>query len=375
MPGSNDHLNEFQCHNGMHTAPNSFFRNDPYNPDCLDRSDERYIIGLWDKCYLDPAFRCEEHACHPIRGKAPFPCGDGQCVDNLFKCGNGRGVFNSRHSLSSDISLLCQRSMICLTHMNDTIDISSCTSFCSDRYASKMETYCPSSFPLPPDFIALDHVYFLYTNDSAYNVSKSIVPTYVCYDRKQCEFSALILNTSIIHNENFCFHLNNLNLHFHDNVDWYKLVTNVDHFFVAECLKIGISHCSDLMHYRCTHSSKCISKHRLVDGSQECIGNDDEIFNQTCSLNETFRFRCSDEPNKCISSILISDGTQDCIFSEDEDIFIFENRQSMVDISFPITCDNFQELKPIEIDGRNETDETECGFWPCDSTYTKCNQI
>ncbi|CAF4025519.1 unnamed protein product, partial [Rotaria sp. Silwood1] len=56
---------EFRCYNGM-CIPGSFFNDDPFNPDCLDSSDE-YLFPAssirsagYPDCYKDPAFRCEE---------------------------------------------------------------------------------------------------------------------------------------------------------------------------------------------------------------------------------------------------------------------------------------------------------------------------
>ncbi|CAF4020587.1 unnamed protein product, partial [Rotaria sp. Silwood1] len=42
-------------------------------------------------------------------------------------------------------------------------------------------------------------------------------------------------------------------------------------------------------------------------------------------------------------------------------------------ITFPTICDDFIELAPININGQNETDETECQYWQCNNTYTRCD--
>ena len=51
----------------------------------------------------------------------------------------------------------------------------------------------------------------------------------------------------------------------------------------------------------------------------------------------------------------------------------FDDHYSRKVVSFPTICDGFNELIPVLIDGRNETDETECEQWPCDNPYTRCN--
>ena len=39
-------------------------------------------------------------------------------------------------------------------------------------------------------------------------------------------------------------------------------------------------------------------------------------------------------------------------------------RRARSKILFQTVCDGFTELFPVTIDGRNETDETECEQWP-----------
>jgi hypothetical protein len=38
-------------------------------------------------------------------------------------------------------------------------------------------------------------------------------------------------------------------------------------------------------------------------------------------------------------------------------------------------CDGFTELLPIMIEGRNETDETECDYFSCNNIYTRCDRV
>ena len=48
-------------------------------------------------------------------------------------------------------------------------------------------------------------------------------------------------------------------------------------------------------------------------------------------------------------------------------------RRARSKILFQTVCDGFTELFPVTIDGRNETDETECEQWPKRNRYTRCN--
>lgn len=42
-------------------------------------------------------------------------------------------------------------------------------------------------------------------------------------------------------------------------------------------------------------------------------------------------------------------------------------------ITFSTICDGVVDLLPVRINGRNETDETNCEQWPCDNPYTRCD--
>ncbi|CAF1449836.1 unnamed protein product [Rotaria sordida] len=127
--------------------------------------------------------------------------------------------------------------------------------------------------------------------------------------------------------------------------------------------------------YRCENSSKCISKQRLLDGIHDCPFDDDETFNRSCSLSDTRqRFRCAHNGNeKCFASLIVHDGKIDCKYGEDE----IDKNQEMIKkhIYFQTICDGKTELLPVLIDGQNETDETQCHNWPCNNTYSRCDQF
>ncbi|CAF4637042.1 unnamed protein product [Rotaria sp. Silwood1] len=115
----------------------------------------------------------------------------------------------------------------------------------------------------------------------------------------------------------------------------------------------------------------------------ECEDNEDRCLNGQCIPKTFFHddpnvFECldrSDERDLCIHWTSIENGWCDCGyneygFCEDEELNIHYIKKH---ISFPIICDGFTELIPVIIDGRNETDETECEYWQCNNTYTRCN--
>ncbi|CAF1451289.1 unnamed protein product [Adineta ricciae] len=96
--------------------------------------------------------------------------------------------------------------------------------------------------------------------------------------------------------------------------------------------------------YYCQNSTKCISKHRLMDGIQDCILNDDETISYSCELDDQhFRFQCTNS--------------------------VELNQEN---IPFTTLCDGFIDLIDPEND---ETDENHYYWWQCNNIYTRCNDV
>ncbi|CAF1087019.1 unnamed protein product [Rotaria sordida] len=367
--------NEFLCHNGMQSISRSFYRNGLYNPDCIDRTDEVHNVEYWENCFRDPAFRCEEHTCHPGLGEARLNCSDGECVDDLYKCTNQRGVINTAEWALLDISELCWNGMVCLTKMKKYIGDETCGLYCYGECAINVKIDCKPIFRFPTDFIALNHVFLLYMKESADEENERILPSYICYDPQQCSIALPSVNMSLVQHKSSCVNFEKFGFQYEYQPTLLELIVMIEHYFISECATTSTSQCHDVSLYQCINSSKCISKRRLVDGIQDCISNDDELFADSCLLNDTFRFQCSEKENKCISPILINDGRSNCEFDEDESRSALLDYRSQTDISFPNICDGFRELIPIKINNLYETDETECEFWYCNNFYTGCDHI
>jgi hypothetical protein len=127
--------------------------------------------------------------------------------------------------------------------------------------------------------------------------------------------------------------------------------------------------------YQCINSSKIISQHRLVDGIEDCLYGDDESYTESCLLkNFNHRFKCDlDKNTKCLARFLVQDGQPDCLDKSDEPRSLKASLETT--ILFQLTCDGYTDLHPIMIDGRNETDETECSHFSCNNIYTRCDGL
>ena len=144
-----------------------------------------------------------------------------------------------------------------------------------------------------------------------------------------------------------------------------------DHFF---------DFCRQHRHlYQCINTSKCISRHRILDGTKDCFFGDDEqssVVSEFIDLEASADFFRCPSSNTFISSRLVADGFCDCPKNGDNtcDDEYCELVFSQTHISFQTICDGFTELKPLLINGQWMTDETDCQDWLCDNVYTRCDK-
>ena len=153
---------------------------------------------------------------------------------------------------------------------------------------------------------------------------------------------------------------------------WRLLIREVKTLFHA-CTSVSAELCHhNESLYTCDETMKCIWKHRLLDGIEDCLLKDDEEFLDSCALNQSnFRLACNE---KCYSPLTIRDHVEHCSQKQDEQSPYINNVQN--EIIFQTICDRYVEINPpISIEGQNYTDENECDFWPCSNSYTRCNGI
>ena len=348
---------EYRCLNGQ-CIPIEFFRDISHNSDCLDQTDERLYINMLE-CHRDPTFRCEEHTC--LISNQQFPCGDGECTNGIYKCYNGRYSL-----LSGDF---CSNVTICLLQISNPVYDKWCKQFCPKFNCVKNN--CSALYEFRSISPLLGHVTFIFSNKKI-EPNKLSLPEYVCYDQKLC--TDLLLSTEYLYNKT-CSHFNDLGL---KNVDQIYNVENLleyvkDRFRVCLIATNERHYCNYSMMYQCENSSKCISKQRLLDGIQDCPSNDDETFNESCSLNDIHqRFKCSsDDDEKCFASLVFQNGKENCKDGEDEGDQQIKFRKKR--IQFQTICDGKIDLLPLLINGTNQTDETECEHWLCNNTYSRCD--
>ncbi|CAF1451266.1 unnamed protein product [Adineta ricciae] len=370
---------EYRCHNGMHCIPMDFLHDNALNPDCIDRSDETNpYFDYPANCSLDIAFRCDEHICRPSQTEN-IPCGNGQCTQNLFDrfCGNKREVLLEQilieQLMTSQIHITCRRAMICVIEKS----LEQCQETCSTKSSCNrlIQQYCPSiPFTFPSSAILFGHVYFVYDSQQIILNSKSIlIPNYICFNRYLCNHFIHIHPFMSLTDEIICQNFKWPSIY----SNWFQFVDDVrSKFQICSTIYVDSFHCqmNSTLLYHCQNSTKCISKHRLMDGIQDCILNDDENISYSCELDDQhFRFQCTNSVgkiDKCLSIITVHNQHFDCDKGNDEIDLGRELNQE--NIPFATLCDGFIDLIDPE---NNETDESHCFWWQCNNIYTRCNGV
>ncbi|CAF1537599.1 unnamed protein product [Adineta ricciae] len=347
---------EYRCHNGQ-CIPEDFLLDDDVYSDCLDRSDEPINREFSWSCFQNPSFPCEERTCRP--GIEEFSCGDGQCISEMGRtCFNGKG-----HLLSNDS---CLDAMSCLMKSVDSFDNEECNQICSNTNC--ISDYCPILFEFPAEPVLFGHVRLIFETEKIIN--NIFLPSYVCYNEELCQH---FLPITIYLNGSACRHIDQFN-RVNNIRDFKSFITYLKSIF-RPCAVVPIEtyDCNHKNAYKCMNSTKCISKYRLVDGIQDCPYHDDEKYNESCELDDKHhRFQCFNDEKRCLARSAVGNGYSDCPERDDEEP---DNMFTKQHIYFQTICNGNQELIPVMVDGQNETDETECQFWPCNSTYNRCNQF
>ncbi|CAF1606602.1 unnamed protein product [Rotaria magnacalcarata] len=370
---------EYRCRNGQ-CIPYTFFRDDHVVPDCLDGSDEvAKNPHIYDDCdRSEPTLACEDIVCainsdymqSPLTSSCKIKRNDLLLKTMFLK--KSDSIFDS-----------CWSALICILHIEPMPISKQCISRCQSGACDEIiNNTCPHMLYLPTVPIIFNEVYFVYTKENTrFSLLSAPAPDYICFKGQLCsEFFSkykhiLLQNTT-------CYSPTSLELkYFPSRNTWTHLYVTPLLKLLHKCYAImsnSSTLCNRSTMYQCVNSSKCINQDRLNDGIVDCFYLDDEQFdvsNNTYSLERVKKhFKCQNT-NQYISYRLVNDGNCHCNEYENElcDDEFSNIHFSRKHISFQTICDGFTELIPLVINGRNETDETDCEQWYCNNTYTRCN--
>jgi hypothetical protein len=234
-----------------------------------------------------------------------------------------------------------------------------------------MKKYCPSLFAFPAQPIDWNDIYLFYSwNRTASSLAS---PDYICFNDRFCNSWSSTIRIPKINEPTTllsCQMLGNTSFVFDSTATWDAVLRTVRWVFRGHCALTAIdleNECPKTTLFRC--GKRCLSKHRLVDNVRDCLDNSDEIYNNSCALNDKYRIRCASRRlgryiDVCISGSFVIGGIEKfgC------------NKQKENLPHFPTLCDGYVEDQEL-INGTIETDETNCEEWLCDNQYTRCNRI
>jgi hypothetical protein len=371
--------NQYRCSNGMCISQDLLLDRNEF-VDCMDGSDESLLIHEEGRgCFEDPDFDCDTLTCSWFDS---FSCGDGQCsmdnsifISGMPYCRNGRDLLQTRvilmYEASSEFSERCWSAIICPFDLGENIFSIDCNDVQSTQFD------CPSIFFFPSSLALFNNFRFVYEQNEMNRFNAS----YICFEAKRCDKS---LKASVFINGTACKHIDEFPPYITQwSENFLQLHPRVFSYFKQLCslpeyVLTNDGNCSDPSLFHCQGTLKCISKYRLQDRNIDCYESYDELFKETCSLNLPHRFYCQQE-KKCIPQVQLKDSSIECSEQEDQ---LISNRDCILykkcdknNIIFSKICDGFTEMSPILIDNQNETDETNCQYWPCDTHYTHCDKV
>ena len=373
-------VDEYRCDNGQ-CIPKIFFHDDADSFECLDRSDEiRHMHAPVIIENSEPTLSREDITC-PRRLLASTVRLTSSCVEGRDKLHQ----YALLSELPSTLTEKCWMAYRCLFSLTSPSDPMCELDSPFTAFKHILNESCPDTLFIPANPIAFGHIYLIFDKQTLLIDRFLRLPLYVCYHDQLC--GGFYPNSSLMKFNNLtCRQPTDFPVSFFSRgrLIWTDFYVKPLYGQLQQCNTIiydeAVLVCDKANLYQCLNSSKCISIHRRCDGLYDCDYEDDEecpIINGSCSgLGSNLLYKCI-TMNKCISLKRVEDQSCDCGFDEfglcdDESADLDYVRKQ---ISFPTICDGFTELKPVNIDGRNETDETECQHWQCSNTYTRCDGI
>ncbi|CAF4144877.1 unnamed protein product, partial [Adineta steineri] len=370
--------NEYRCNIGQ-CIPTEFVKDDIYNCDCIDESDEiaKESIILESFFPVEPAFGRDDTIC-----RSTFVTSS--CIYSR-RLPLMQSMFSIKDNNVSDecwSAYKCYFAIKTAEHPYITFDV------INEECIPIINKTCPDMLYVPNIPVFFGHINTAYKKNELSHPFE-IEPPYLCSNKSFYDDSlSLVLETLL--NNTMCFKFSQLHFTSVTTSDAYNTTGRfqkpMDNIYQQmenyhPIISFPLHRCNESNFYQCRNSSKCISFHRLINGVTDCPYNDDEnIFEDTnpqlfAQVKHKY-YKCH-VTNKYIPQMAIFNRDCDCgddeyNFCEDRDRYDNLTRRA---ISFQTICDGFQELYPIMIDGKNQTDETECEQWECDNMYTHCDKI
>ncbi|CAF1065274.1 unnamed protein product [Adineta steineri] len=365
--------NEYRCRNER--CIHKTFVNDGSNVfECLDQSDEEELSHphFFTNRISEPKFLKEDMIYYTrntgkrIMMTSSYDLQRTDLIEKLMFTGKPQNVSDE-----------CWLAIHCHWNIQKLSDLI-CKNISFDgNFTEIIDQTCPDMLYMPSSPVLFGHIYFLYTKEDMLEPNQFRVipePRYLCYNDQLC--SGFDFNRTLItFNNATCRRPDDFPLRFgspwSSRGQWNTMYALPSFKHLRQCNTVNYNEplsCNTVNMYKCLNSSKCISKILLCDDINDCDYKDDEQCSSTDHLCLNFGLynlkRCTTQ-DRCISMTLVN-----FVICGDERPYNYNIKNH---ISFPTVCDGFNELIPVEIDERNQTDETECEHWICNNSYTRCD--
>jgi hypothetical protein len=262
-------------------------------------------------------------------------------------------MFSTKDKSASDE---CWSALKCIMYIYKSND-PTCNNVCSDTECVEIiESKCPERMFIPTVPYLFSDIYLVYEkNTSQMFQYGQLRYLYMC--SKNSYYDDYFAHDSKISINNLtCHHLNGNPLfvaethpsnqpsmfNMHQKLWRYYQVFNYTSVF-----------CNRLNMYRCNNSNKCISIHRRNNQVVDCPQGDDEYSTEIDEIPLEI-------PKIGFSNYWI-------------EYYKRMSRYMRINISFQTICNGYTEMFPVIVNGKNETDETDCEAWECNNIYTRCN--
>ncbi|CAF4173783.1 unnamed protein product, partial [Adineta steineri] len=368
--------NEYQCDNGL-CVPNEFVEDDPMNFDCIDGSDEQLQTDyVSSEVYtIEPTFGYEDLMCKQI--SLTSSCLISRRLILMYS------LFSIK---DNNVSNECWSAYKCYFAIRTAEHPYITFNVINQECIPIIKDECPDMLYVPNIPVFFGHIYTAYKKNELSHPLR-IEPPYLCSNKSFYDDSlSLVLETVL--NNTMCFKVSRF-------TSWQTAGTpdfvqrferSMNDIFrqirqIHSITNFPLHRCNQSHLYQCRNSSKCILFRRLINGVTDCPYNDDENISEDTNpqlfAQVKHKYYKCHVTNKSIPQMALFNNDCDCEsdeydFCEDLDDYGNFTRRT---ISFQTICDGFQELYPIMIDGKNQTDETECEQWECDNMYTQCDKI
>jgi hypothetical protein len=163
---------EYRCRNGQ-CIPQSFYKDNPYYPDCLDNTDEFISFPIQYRCSTsEPSFLCEDLTCtyRPLTSSCTI-----ERRNLLFEA-----IYSNENNSTSEECWSASKCILKISNSEETICENLCT---KNACINTIRSNCPDILYIPNSPVLFGNVYLAYKKSVVQNsTTENIWLLYICYN-------------------------------------------------------------------------------------------------------------------------------------------------------------------------------------------------